>query len=165
MEKRRRKIVLIAAVCMVIIAALLLVSCSSNKNVYLRITNQSDGEIYKYWVNYSYLGNVGRSAESSIGISNPIPGSNTRKGIGIGESVKLEMEPNPNYVTQTPENLTIELYVFDKPIKSQEDQELENSVKVGEALTFPVEVGKCAELVVTGNREEGFKMEVTGWSD
>ena len=165
MEKKN-KIILIAVVCVIIIAAALFVSGIFNKNVYLRITNQSDGDLYKYWIYYSYQGKVFPDIDGAIGTEKHSGvGDNTRQPFVVGESAKLNMKPNPNYTTGKPENLTIELYVFDKPIKTGEDGKIENGVKVGEAFTFPVEIGKCAELVITGNREAGFKMEVTGYSN
>ena len=163
---KKKLMVLTAVLCVIIIAAAIIVSGALNPNVYLRITNQTDGELYNYWMYYSYQGKTGRDAEMAQGLSKPTgnPGDNSCLPFAVGESVKAKMPPNKAQNVPVSDKLTIDLYVHDKPILTAEDQAFENSVNAG-AITIPAKKGKCSDLVVTGNRENGFKLEFTGFSN
>lgn len=164
---KKKLIIWIAVACVILIAASLFASGVLNPKVYLRITNQSDGDLYSFWMYYSFQGKTFPDTELAKGLSKPTGnvGDNSCLPFVIGESVKTVMETNPNYSVTKPEKLTIELYVHDRPILTAEDQSFENGVKVGEALTIPIKLGKCSNIVITGNRENGFKMEFTGFSN
>jgi hypothetical protein len=163
---KKKTIVLLAVLGVVVIAAAVIVSGVLNPNVYLRITNQSDGELYNYWMYYSYQGKIGREAEMAKGLSKPssAPGDNSRKPFVVGESVKTKMPPNEIQDVPVSDKLTIELHVHDRPILTAEDQAFEKGVSAG-AITIPAKAGKCSELVITGNREDGFNLEFTGFSN
>ena len=60
---KKKLIVLIAVLCVIIIVSAIIVSGVLNPNVYLRITNRTGGEVYNYWMYYSYQGETGTDAE------------------------------------------------------------------------------------------------------
>ena len=163
---KKKLIVLIAVLCVIIIVSAIIVSGVLNPNVYLRITNRTDGEVYNYWMYYSYQGKTGTDAEMAQGLSKPTgaPGDNSRLPFVVGESVKVQMRPNKAQNVPVGEKLTIDLYVHDEPILTAEDQAFEKGVHAG-AITIPAKKGKCSDLVITGNREDGFKMEFAGFSN
>ena len=148
---KKKLIVLIAVLCVIIIVSAIIVSGVLNPNVYLRITNRTGGEVYNYWMYYSYQGETGTDAEMAQGLSKPTgaPGDNSRLPFVVGESVKVQMRPNKAQNMPVGEKLTIDLYVHDEPILTAEDQAFE----------------KCSDLVITGNREDGFKLEFAGFSN
>ena len=166
-RKEKTKVILIGAFCVAVVVAcvILIVSAFSGKDdrrVCLRITNQSDGGIYEYWISYSYQGKVHPRAEYAIGINKNY--GYDSEPIEVGERVKLELEPVPESVAETAKELTMEIYVFDKPIHTPEGQELENSVKIGDVHTIPLKPGKYMDIVITGSRENGYELEFTGFS-
>ena len=163
---KKKTIVPLAVLCVLVIAAAVIVSGILNPNVYLRITNQSDGDLYNYWMYYSYQGKTGREAEMGKGLSKPTgnPGDNSRLPFAVGEGVTTKMPPNKIQNVPAGDKLTVELHVHDLPILTAEDQDFEKGVNAG-AITIPVKAGKCSELVITGNREDGFRLEFTGFSN
>ena len=163
---KKKTVVLIAVLAVIVIAAAVFVSGVLDPNVYLRITNQTDGELYNYWMYYSYQGKTGREAEMAKGLSKPssTPGDNSRKPFVIGESVTTKMSPNKIQNVPVSDELTVELHVHDLPILTAEDQQFEKGVKAG-VITVPVKAGKCSDVVITGNRESGFRLEFTGFSN
>ena len=163
-RKEKTKVILIGAFCVAVVVAcvILIVSAFSGKDdrrVCLRITNQSDGGIYRYWMSYSYQGKVHPRAEYGVGINH------VHEPMQVGEIVTLDLEPVPESITEEPKELTMEIYVFDKPINTPESQELENSVKIGDVHTIPLKPGKYMDIVITGSREDGYELEFTGYSD
>lgn len=163
---RKKRILPIAVLCAVMIAAAVIVSGVWNPNVYLRITNQTDGDLYEYWMYYSYQGKTGSEAEMAQGLSKPTgnPGDNSRLPFAVGESVKVQMRPNKVQNVPVGDKLTIDLYVHDKPILTAEDQAFEKGVNAG-TITIPAKAGKCSDLVIKGSREDGFKLEFAGFSN
>ena len=163
---KKKTIVLLAVLGVVVIAAAVIVSGALNPNVYLRITNLSDGNLYNYWMYYSYQGKAGREAEMGKGLSKPTgnPGDNSLLPFAVGESVTTKMPPNKIQNVPAGDKLTVELHVHDRPILTAEDQAFEKGVSAG-AITIPAKAGKCSELVITGNREDGFRLEFTGFSN
>ena len=110
---KKKLIVLIAVLCVIIIVSAIIVSGVLNPNVYLRITNRTDGEVYNYWMYYSYQGKTGTDAEMAQGLSKPTgaPGDNSRLPFVVGESVKVQMRPNKAHNVPVGEKLTIDLYM------------------------------------------------------
>ena len=74
------------------------------------------------------------------------------------------MPPNKAQNVPVGDKLTVDLYVYDKPVLTAGDQAFENAVSAG-AITIPAKKGKCSDLVITGNRETGFKLEFAGFSN
>ena len=115
---------------------------------------------------YSYQGKTGREAEMGKGLSKPTgnPGDNSLLPFAVGESVTTKMPPNRIQDVPVGDKLTVELHVHDLPVLTAEDQAFENGVSAG-AITIPTKAGKCSDLVISGNREDGFKLEFTGFSN
>lgn len=168
-KRRVRRIALCLLLIIVIIAAVSIIITARNA-VYLAVVNETDGEIYGIDLMFSKDGEID-SVYMNIagGVFKSKPkivrsyGPDVYEPITVGERVPFKLTEKWNGVDPDSERIWISLRIKTTGEMFESDPEQDHVAADGfRSLEVPLERGRRTVVILTGNAEDGYHLELDG---